>query len=91
MKYELNRSHNGGGVVYVLKVRHLNQHDSSWEIRRCEARLAESVCVVRVDLAYPLIIKGGFSQGEFCKAVEDSLWDPTEGTGCVDTLPSDVF
>ena len=23
MKYELNRSYNGGGVVYVLKARHL--------------------------------------------------------------------
>ena len=29
MKYEQNRSDNGGGVVYVLKVRHLNQHDST--------------------------------------------------------------
>ena len=28
MKYEKNRSYNGGGVVYVLKVRHLDQHDS---------------------------------------------------------------
>ena len=28
LKYELNRSCNGGGVVYVLKARHLNQHDS---------------------------------------------------------------
>ena len=28
MKYELNCSHNGGGVVYLLKVRHLDQHDS---------------------------------------------------------------
>ena len=28
MKDELNRSYNGGGVVYVLKVRHLDQHDS---------------------------------------------------------------
>ena len=28
LKYELNRSYNGGGVVYVLKARHLNQHDS---------------------------------------------------------------
>ena len=28
LKYERNRSYNGGGVVYVLKVRHLDQHDS---------------------------------------------------------------
>ena len=28
MRYEQNRSYNGGGVVYVLKVRHLDQHDS---------------------------------------------------------------
>ena len=28
LKYEQNRSYNGGGVVYVLKVRHLDQHDS---------------------------------------------------------------
>ena len=28
MKYELNRSYNGGGVVYLLKARHLDQHDS---------------------------------------------------------------
>ena len=28
MKYELNQSYNGGGVVYVLKVRHIDQQDS---------------------------------------------------------------
>ena len=28
MKYELNRSYNRGGVVYVLKARYLDQHDS---------------------------------------------------------------
>ena len=28
LKYELNRSHNREGVVYVLKVRHIDQHDS---------------------------------------------------------------
>ena len=34
MKYELNRSYNGGGVVYLLKVRHLDQHDSTadWKL-----------------------------------------------------------
>ena len=30
MKYELNRSYNGGGVVYVLKARHLDQHERMW-------------------------------------------------------------
>ena len=30
MKYEQNRSYIGGRVVYVLKARHLDQHDSSW-------------------------------------------------------------
>ena len=29
MKYEQNRFYYGGGVVYVLKVRYLNQHDST--------------------------------------------------------------
>ena len=32
MKYELNRCYNGGEVVYVLKVRHLDQHDSMYFI-----------------------------------------------------------
>ena len=31
MEYEINRSYNGGGVVYLLKVRHLDQHDSRAE------------------------------------------------------------
>ena len=31
----------------------------------------ESVLVVRVDLGYPLIMKGGFPRGEFFKAVEE--------------------
>ena len=30
MKYEQNFSYNRGGVVYVLKVRHLDQHDSRY-------------------------------------------------------------
>ena len=47
--------------------------------------------MVRVDFVYPLRMKGGFSRGEFCKAVEDSQCDHAEGAGCMGTLLSDVF
>ena len=36
------------------------------------AHLKEGVCVVRVEFVYPLRMKGGFSVGEFDKAVQDS-------------------
>ena len=38
LKYELNRSYIGGGVVYVLKARHLDQHGT---IKMCTLSFAD--------------------------------------------------
>ena len=50
LKDELNRSYNGGGVVYVLKVRHLDQHDST-KIRH--------FCVTRFFIEFLKFAEGG--------------------------------
>ena len=56
-----------------------------------EARLAESVCVFRVDFFYLFRLNQGFFRCEFDEAVQDYGRYRTEGTGCVGALFSDVF
>ena len=52
LKYERNRSYNGGGVVYVLKVRHLDQHDST--IRYiCNTQHLNVICYISYFDIFP--------------------------------------
>ena len=62
------------GFFYVLYIHLLILNFPSfshyWENRRCKARLAKGVCMVRVDFVYPLRMKVGFLLGGFCKVVK---------------------